>query len=546
MSVPLKSSPAPSWPPNLIEEKKKRLRRQINAANDRNTRIGLMRYYKTRPVQWINDYCVTFDPRARQHKLMPFVMFPRQVEFILFLQACLDDKESGLVEKARDIGASWLCCAFSVWLFLFHEGSTIGFGSRKAEYVDKPDDPKAIFPKMRQIMKNLPDWMMPKGFNWGLHSTHMKLVNPVNGSTITGESGDNIGRGGRTTMFFKDESAHYENPESIEAALGDNTDVQIDISSVNGTNNPFYKRRMAGEVWSPGAQIPAGKTRVFIFDWRDHPGKTQAWYDKRRDKWESEGLLHLFAQEVDRDYSGAIQGVIIPQMWVKAAVDAHIKLGLEEEMSKGTVRAMQDVADGGGDKNALVAGPGVICKFADHWGGEAGAAARRAVPHCTEQSVRDLYYDCIGVGVGFKTEINTMMKEDGWPPELRLHPWDAGLPPLRPDQPCIKGDPKSPKNKDEYKNMKAQAWMSARARFYKTYQAVVHGKIYPADEMVSIDSTIPRLHELCLELSQAVRKDNDVGPTVVDKKPKGATSPNLADAFIGWLFPCKKSSIFDV
>jgi hypothetical protein len=48
------------------------------------------------------------------------------------------------------------------------------------------------------------------------------------------EAGDNIGRGGRTLVYFKDESAHYEHPDLIEAALGDNTNVQIDISSVNG------------------------------------------------------------------------------------------------------------------------------------------------------------------------------------------------------------------------------------------------------------------------------------------------------------------------
>jgi hypothetical protein len=60
-------------------------------------------------------------------------------------------------------------------------------------------------------------------------------------STATGEAGDNIGRGGRTLGYFKDESAHYEHRDLIEAALGDNTNVQIDISSVNGLGNVFHR-----------------------------------------------------------------------------------------------------------------------------------------------------------------------------------------------------------------------------------------------------------------------------------------------------------------
>jgi phage terminase large subunit len=50
---------------------------------------------------------------------LPFVLFRRQREFIEFLSACLEAQTSGLCEKARDMGATWLCAAFSVWLWLY-------------------------------------------------------------------------------------------------------------------------------------------------------------------------------------------------------------------------------------------------------------------------------------------------------------------------------------------------------------------------------------------------------------------------------------------
>lgn len=502
-------------------------------------------------IDFTQHWGVTYDPRNRSPtpKVMPFILFDRQIDFMYFLYEMWTTRENGLAEKCRDVGATWECCAFGAWMWRFHRESAIGVGSRKEEYVDKKGDPKAIFPKIRQIIEWWPDFVQPEGFSMDTHATYMKILNPDNGSSITGEAGDQLGRGGRTTIFIKDESAHYERPELIEAALGDNTDVQIDISSVNGTNNVFYKKRMAGEVWHRDHKIPKGKTRVFIFDWRDHPAKDQAWYDMRKQRAIAEGLGHIFAQEVERNYSSAIERLIIPPDWVNAAVDAHKVLGIQPFGDK---VGGQDIADEGGDKNALVIAHGIIIRFADHWGGDAGGAAQVGVPTCVEYGVRELYYDSIGVGSGFKNEINNMkLKTDGDGkrtfPKLLVLPWNAGAKPLDPEDNIIPGDAQSPTNEEQYSNLKAQAWFRTRARFYKTYRCVNFGEKYPVHELVSLDSTMPRLHELKNELSQAQYKKSDLtGKTIVDKKPQGASSPNLADAAIMCLNPNRELSILDV
>jgi phage terminase large subunit len=41
----------------------------------------------------------------------------------------------------------------------------------------------------------------------------MKIENPELGGMIVGEAGDNIGRGNRTSIYFKDESAYYPTPK---------------------------------------------------------------------------------------------------------------------------------------------------------------------------------------------------------------------------------------------------------------------------------------------------------------------------------------------
>lgn len=536
-----------NWNPDYDAEIVRRTKGLLRLRGNKQLQAALLAYYRTNPVDWIRDFCVTYDPRLqRKDKVIPFIPFQKQIEFIHYLEGLLKDKESGLVEKARDVGATWLSAAYSTWLWLFHSGITVGWGSRKEEYVDDNGNPKAIFPKIRQILDNLPRWMLPQGFDMKKHATYMKIINPVNGSSIVGEAGDNIGRGGRTTMFFHDEAAHSEHPELIEAALGDNTDIQVDISSVNGSANVFYRRRMAGVVWTPGAKIEHGKTRVFIFDWRDHPNKTQEWYNTRRAKAEAEGLLHVFAQEVDRDYSGSVEGIIIPAEWVRAAIGAHLKLKDWGDWFAGDNIAGQDIADGGGDRNALVGRRGSVVTLAAHWGGEAGDAPGVAIPLCIENGFTELYYDSIGVGAGFKTTINQMIAQNTLPQNIRVMKWNAAAAPLDPEDNVIPGDSQSPTNEELYGNLKAQGAFRLRSRFSKTFKAVTRGERFPVEEMISFDPALPHLHELVMECSQPVKKTGTNGKTIIDKKPQGARSPNLFDGLNMCFAPTREISILDV
>jgi phage terminase large subunit len=500
-------------------------------------------YYSSRPAEFIQHWMDTYNPRKGSTKWMPFVFFQRQNDFIQYLEELRHDGENGLVEKCRDIGATWLACAYSVWCWLFLDDDATGWGSRKQELVDKLGDPDSIFEKMRLLIKRLPDVWLPESFKTRDHATFMKLINPEHGATITGESGDNIGRGGRKARYFKDESAHYERPEKIEAALGDNTDVQIDISSVNGLGNVFHRRREAGIDWQPGVKIDPGFTRVFVFDWRDHPEKTQEWYDQRKAKAEREGMQHVFAQEVDRNYSAAVQNTIISYEWLQACIDAHLKVECLRQPPPNVWMAGLDVADEGLDRNALALRQWVILRHVEEWGErDPGMTARLAITGLRNQKRvpfgTKVQYDCIGVGSNVKSEYNRWLDEGllqrG---QLIFVPWNAGAAIANPYERIIPDDDQSPLNRDFFANMKAQAWWSMRARCYKTWRAVTHGDVYTPEELISFDSEMPLLHQLLKELAQPVSKPSASLKTMVDKKPEGTKSPNLADATIQAFFP---------
>lgn len=535
------------WPPNYKAVYAWRIQTLQTLRANPHMLASAKAYYSLNRKEFICDWMDTYDPRKIGIKWVPFVFFAKQAEFIDFLEELRESQQSGLVEKARDMGATWLSCGYSVASWLFIKDDAIGWGSRKQELVDRLGDPDSIFEKMRLIINRLPDIWRPEGLEPKKHLTFMKCINPENGSTISGESGDNIGRGGRKSMYFKDESAHYERPEKIEAALGDNTNVQVDISSVNGLGNPFHRRREAGIIYEPGkVKDKPGFTQVFIIDWRDHPDKTQEWYDTKKAKYEREGMSHLFAQEVDRNYSAAISNTVIPYHYIQAAVDAHLIIPcLMRTPDKLPDMWWQglDVADGGIDRNGLAKRQWVILRHVEEWGErDTGVTTRRAIAHARQHKNIRTMYDAIGLGAGVKSEYNRItIDEKIVIPSFT--PWNAGGGVLNPYDNVIEGDDESLCNDDYYQNLKAQAWNALYMRFYKTWTCVEAIKnnqpvpAYDADELISIDGTIALLQQLMKELAQAVRKPSSRMKMMIDKQPDGTKSPNLADAVVMAYFP---------
>lgn len=528
------------WPPDYRGVYAWRMRQVTLLRSDAALVASAKAYYRSRPGEFIMHWMDTFDPRNPVQKWMPFVFFSRQMELVRFLHELRNTSQSGLIEKCRDAGATWVSCAYSVWSLLFIDNDAIGWGSRKESLVDKLGDADSIFEKMRLLLQRLPDVFKPVGWNPRTCASYMKIVNPENGANISGEAGDNIGRGGRKSMYFKDESAWYARPELIEAALGDNTNVQVDISSVNGVGNVFHRRRESGVLWTPDADLPRGPTRVFVIDWRDHPAKTQEWYDERKAKFTAEGMVHIFAQEVDRDYSSSVSNTIIALEWVDAAVDAHLTIPyLAADLPPDVWGAGLDIADDGDDRNAMALRQWIIVRSIEEWGErDPGVTTRRAYAACRDHLPMKVQYDCIGLGAAVKSEYNRWVDEGLInQTQFKFVPWNAGSKVVNPYERVIPDDDMSPLNRNMFGNFKAQAWWSLRTRFYKTWRAVNEGVVYPAEELISLDSSMPLLQQLKKELIQPTKGESSSLQMIVNKKPNGTKSPNLADAVVQAMFP---------
>lgn len=531
------------WPPDYVKVLAWRQQQLIMLRRDEELLQGALAYYSDEDhvVDFINHWATTYDPRNAMDEAklttMPFILFGRQEDFVWFLMECIRQQQSGLVEKSREMGATWVCIWVSIYLWRFRRGSATGWGSRDQDSVDKIGYPDAIFEKMRRSLGYLPPEFLPRGFSFREHCAFMRIINPENDATITGDCGDNIGRGGRTLWTIVDEAAHLVHPDKAEAALSETTRCRMDVSSVGPLGNVFNRRREAGTDWAPGVQIEKGRVRVFVMDWRDHPEKDQAWYDSKRKRAEDEGLLHVFAREIDRDYAGAVEGVIIPAEWARACVDAHVKLNID--VSGDPWRAALDVADEGGDTNALTLSEGIVLRVVEEWAvRDTGVTTRKVADTCGPLAPIDVQYDAVSVGAGVKAESNRLVDDELMPKNVRFVPWNGGGKVQDPEGFVVqttkgRDDKESPRWKNFAHNLKAQGWWKLRYRAWVTFKAVTDPAFtWNADDLFSIDSRIPLLQKVIKELSQPTHGLSPNMKMIVNKKPEGTKSPNIGDSIM--------------
>lgn len=480
---------------------------------------GLREFYRENPAEFISDWGVTFDPRNAERGLptiVPFVLFERQREWVEWVVQKWKNQQPGLTEKSRDMGISWLSMATASTLCLFNEGMAFGVGSRKEDYVDKIGTIKALLPKARMFLEYIPEEFRGGWVPWR-DAPFMRINFPETGSLIMGEAGDQIGRGDRASIYLIDEAAYLERPELVEHSLSQTTNCRIDVSSVNGSNNVFAVKRHSGKV------------DVFVFDWRSDPRKDDDWYQKQVAELDPITV----AQEIDRDYSASVAGIVIPGAWARAALDAHEKLGI----APSGVHALSfDPADEG-DKNALCGVTGVEVDFLDEWSGKGADlfdSAQRVFQTADERGYTEFRYDADGLGASVRGDariINETRKAAGRP-QLVLTAFRGSDAVFAPDG-LVEGIEGGRTNQDYFMNRKAQAWWSLRRRFQKTHRWVVDGVSCPPDDIISINTKkCPLWVKAVSELSQPTYGQTTSGKIVINKKPENTKSPNMADAIM--------------
>jgi len=284
--------------PKLLDKNLDYRSKVLHAAeDDKGMQQDLMTACSESLLYWVNAFIWTFhqfdvNPDTGMRYVsdvvhQPFISW--EIQDILFERLVwhLANAKDILINKSRDMGASWMCTIFLHWLWLFRPGSQLLELSRTEPYVDMAGNMKALFQKHDYINQWLPKWMLPPHCLHGQKNrTKMHLMNELNGSCIDGESTtEHAASGDRRLVALLDEFSKVRNGKLMRSATRDAALMRIVNSTVSGPGTEYSKWKNDGTII------------VFPLMWWDHPDKGKTRYVEQvkatggwkiRSKWYNE------------------------------------------------------------------------------------------------------------------------------------------------------------------------------------------------------------------------------------------------------------------
>ena len=342
-------------PKETIPNMQYRARILKEAESDTEMQSDLLAACRESLLYWVNTFCFTFhqfdvkgDTGTRYQSKdvhCPFISW--EVQDILFesLIRHLNRGKDILINKSRDMGASWMCTIFMHWLWLFKPDIQLLELSRTEDYVDKAGNMKALFQKHDYLNTYLPEWMVPPLCMPGQkYRTKMHMLNELNGACIDGESTtEHAASGDRRAVALLDEFAKVRNGKLMRSATGPAALMRIVNSTVVGPGTEYSKWKNDGTIF------------VFPLMWWDHPDKgtnryveqdpvtgaykiRSPWYNER----EKELSPNEMAREIDADDLEAGS-----TFFTNSNIDKHIVLFGKNPLSQWNIDLKRGVPNDG-------------------------------------------------------------------------------------------------------------------------------------------------------------------------------------------------------
>lgn len=249
--------------PKLLVDNLRYRRRVIEVCRrDRSYRAAVKRMCSVDILYWVNTFVWQFNPNKVGDEVGPFITWPFQDEAFYALLAAIEEREDLVIEKSRDMGATWQCLLADDWLDRFHKNKKFLAISRNADAVDKPEDPDCLFWKLDFVAKNLPDWM-----NEGRKRLKMVISYPHNECRLVGQaSTGKAGVGGRATGAFIDEFSQIEEDREVLARTADTTKCRVFNFTHTDVGTAAYELSQRPDI------------RKLVMHWSSHPEKNRGLY----------------------------------------------------------------------------------------------------------------------------------------------------------------------------------------------------------------------------------------------------------------------------
>ena len=342
------------------------------------------------------EMCIRVSSRGKggRKKTMLFECWDAQKSLLRTLyEAYLDPTTRGVVcEKSRQQGASWLCCAFALFIAFFYTQEEIGFTSRKSDWVHKLNNVNTLLGKIEFMIENLPKALKKRLFHLRIN----KMCIDINSSTILGLTGEEGARSATPDMIINDEFAFNENAGALLTSAVPACPMNVFVSTLNTPDDEFDLLRTSSMYV---------QTHL---DWHDDPRITDYEKFKKDTIAAFNGDEARFDLEFDRQYDLTSHDYLFPAEWLKPELHTE---SLGPHYQQGAIIAGFDVAGMGSNSNVLVIRQGAHIIDMYTWRKyTAYESVERLIEHCTDHQVDYCCFDQLGVGYGIASEFSRLTR----------------------------------------------------------------------------------------------------------------------------------------
>lgn len=210
-------------------------------------------------VDWIAADVTIEQPQGDTVSIIPFRLWPAQREAL----DAIERDPQVIILKARQLGISWLCIAYALWLCLFHENKLVMVFSKDQDSANE----------MIRRAKGIYQRVASKPA--ALTIDNVTTIGWSNGSRIKSFAAtEDAGSSYTASLTLIDEFAKMRYADalytSVKPTIADGGKMII-LGTARGEGNPFHK------LWAAAEQRLNQFTPLFL-PWTARPDRTPEWY----------------------------------------------------------------------------------------------------------------------------------------------------------------------------------------------------------------------------------------------------------------------------
>ena len=237
---------------------------------------ALREFCKQDILFYINLFVWQFNPKKKGRQIGPFITWDYQEEALLArpetwsgnwdrpqkgILWCYEHDRTAVIEKSREMGASWLFLIFQDWLGLFHDHTQCLNISKSADAVDSKS-PDSLFWKLRFMHSRLPGWLRGDIVEQSMYMEYRKTSSYATGEASTGRAGV----GGRAAVIFIDEFSQIKEDTEVRQRTAGTADCRFFNGTHLGCDTEFYRLTASPEIVK------------IVMHWSQHPDKKKGLY----------------------------------------------------------------------------------------------------------------------------------------------------------------------------------------------------------------------------------------------------------------------------